>query len=143
MLISLFSICFSVVENNLSAIKYYFYSTAIYTSAMLIAGISFIKHLFSNPKFNRTPKNSEKTTLNLFEILIMQVLGVLAVTFSIYWESPFSPILLGQGLAYISFQVYNWLNLRNMRGIIARLLVYLPGLCMLLGIVGTWIWGKL
>lgn len=110
---------------------------------MPIAGISFIKHLFSNPKFNRTPKNSEKTTLNLFEILIMQVLGVLAVTFSIYWESPFSPILLGQGLAYISFQVYNWLNLRSMRGIIARLLVYLPGLCMLLGIVGTWIWGKL
>jgi hypothetical protein len=140
--VNLFSVNLSVMRNFSSALKFYFWSTAIYTSALPLAGLSFLKHLFIKPTFERTPKNSEKTSINIIDKTIMLCLGILAIVLAFHWFSPFSPILIGQGIAYISYPFYNWIDNTKLKGIIGRCLVCLPGLFMLIGLIATWIWGR-
>jgi hypothetical protein len=142
MLIGILSVSLSVMEGKF-ALKFYFWSTAIYTSAMPLAGLAFIKHLFIKPIFRRTPKNGEKTSLNWVDIIIMVLLGACALLLAICLPSPFSPILIGQGAAYLSYPLYNWLDKASRIGTVARGLVYLPGICMLIGLIATWTWGRI
>ena len=140
--LTFFALKISATDGWAGAFRFYFWSTAIYTASMPLAGWHFLKHLFVRPTFNRTPKNSEETTLDPRESCAMIVLGITALTFAIKWISPFSPVLVGQGIAYLSFPIYSQLNSNSNLGHIARLVVVLPGFFMLFAIYTMWNWGR-
>ncbi|HLF25574.1 MAG TPA: glycosyltransferase family 2 protein [Anaerolineae bacterium] len=132
----------SITQNWQKAWRFYFWSTAIYTSAMPLTGLSFIKHLFARPIFKRTPKNGEATRLSWVESIFMIFLGLTAVTCALTWLSPFSPVLIGQGVAYLSYTLYGRLCTRSLLGTLSRKLVYIPGLLMLVAIFTMLKWGR-
>ncbi|MDP1548406.1 MAG: glycosyltransferase family 2 protein [Anaerolineales bacterium] len=140
-LLSIFALHLSITKGVSSAIKFYFWSTAIYTAATPIAGLSFWRHIFTKPTFNRTPKNQEKTKLGILGPIFMVALGFFALFYSYNWISPFSPLLAGQGIAYISYPLYSKLNSDSLLGSFSRVIVYIPGLFMIIAIYAMWKWG--
>jgi predicted PurR-regulated permease PerM len=106
------------------------------------AGLSFIRHFFTKPSFERTPKNNEKGKLNTFDRIFMIILGIAAILYSSIWLSPFSPVLLGQGIAYISYPLYDNLSVKSSFGIISRLIIYIPGVLMIFAVYAMWKWAK-
>jgi cellulose synthase/poly-beta-1,6-N-acetylglucosamine synthase-like glycosyltransferase len=142
MFLSIFVIIYSIARGMPTLLNFYFWSTAIYASAMPLAGVSFIKHLFVPPNFVRTPKNGEVATLSTVEHCFMVMLGLAAVMYAAIWFSPFSPVLAGQGLAYLGFPLYARLNSHSHLGRFARLAVYGPGVLMLVALYTMWFWGR-
>ena len=143
MFISIFVLNNSITKNWGKTLRFYFWSTAIYSAALPGAGWSFVKNLlFGKPRFNRTPKGSYYTPLNLRESVFMVMLGLIACGFSLYFLSPFSPILLGQGIAYLSYPFYSQLNRATIIGQFARIIIYIPGLMMMFALYAMWIWGR-
>ena len=142
LLLSLFALKVSVTQGWAGAFRFYFWSTAIYAAAMPLAGLSFIKHLFSRPAFDRTPKNREETRLSFALSTLMVFLGLTALVCAMSWISPFSPVLAGQGVAYLSYPLYGKLCSRSMIGMVSRLLIYVPGIFMLLAIYAMWNWAR-
>ena len=141
MLLSIFAMNLSVTRTWRASLRFYFWATAIYTAAIPVAGLSFVRHLFAKPSFDRTPKNQEKK-LGAAESVLMTIFGALAIVYSIRWLSPFTPILLGQGIAYASYPLYGKLCHKSFLGLLSRLLIYLPGLFMLLALYAMWRWGR-
>jgi len=143
MLLSLFAISLSVSRPWFTALRFYFWATAIYSAALPVAGVSFLKYAFLRlrPSFERTPKNQPKS-LSLVECISMLILGALALVCSYRWRSPYTPILLGQGIAYCSYPLYGKLCSKSFLGRLSRLFIYLPGCCMLFAIIAMWIWGR-
>ncbi|MCC6612722.1 MAG: glycosyltransferase [Anaerolineae bacterium] len=125
-----------------TALRFYFWSTAIYTASMPVAGMSFIRHLVRRPHFERTPKNGDRTRLLRRDAIPMVALGIVALVCGVLWLSPFSPVLLGAGVAYVSFPLYGKLCTRSILGVLARVLIYVPGLMMLIALVTMWLWGR-
>jgi cellulose synthase/poly-beta-1,6-N-acetylglucosamine synthase-like glycosyltransferase len=142
MLLTIFVLNLSVSQSFGRATQFYFWSTAIYTAAMPTAGLSFIKHMFTQPSFKRTPKNHEETPLDQLGLGFMCLLGISAVICSLVWLSPFTPLLLGQGIAYLSYPLYGKLCLDSRLGALSRMVVYLPGSLMLLALYTMWTWGR-
>jgi len=142
LLFSLFALKLSITQDWGAAFKFYFWSTAVYAAAMPLASFSFVKHLFFRPIFRRTPKNKERTRLSFAESSLMILLGLAAITCADQWFSPFSPILAGQGIAYLSYPVYSKLCSHSLLGTVARLLIYVPGLLMLFALYAMWVWGR-
>lgn len=142
LLLSFLALNVSVTEGWGRAFKFYFWATAIYTSALPLGGWHFTKHFFTRPVFKRTPKNGEKTAVSFSESFAMIILGVVALIFSLNWISPFSPVLAGQGIAYLSFPLYGQLNSSSKIGQVARLVIFLPGIFMLFAIYAMWNWGR-
>jgi glycosyltransferase involved in cell wall biosynthesis len=142
MLFSIFALQVSVTEKLIAAIRFYFWSSAIYTAAMPLAGWLFLKHFFCKPVFNTTPKNKDEGKLSAIDSILMVILGLIAIILAIKWFSPFSPILAGQGIAYLSFPLYPKLNSDSFLGKVSRLLIILPGTLMLLGLVVVWLWTR-
>jgi cellulose synthase/poly-beta-1,6-N-acetylglucosamine synthase-like glycosyltransferase len=141
MLLSIFAISLSVSRTWPSALRFYFWATAIYSAAIPVAGVSFLKHFFVRPSFDRTPKNQAKR-LSIAECISMTILGLLALFCSYRWLSPFTPILLGQGIAYCSYPLYGELCFDSSLGRLSRRLIYLPGCFMLLALIAMWKWGR-
>lgn len=142
MIICIFSVQISVAKNVSAALTFYFWSTAIYTAAMPIAAWSFLKNLFLRPSFERTPKNGEQIEPSRSESWFMSILGLSAIVLSVIWWSPFSPVLLGQGIAYSSYSIYGRLNSESPLGSAARIIVYLPGAFMILALYTMWTLGR-
>jgi cellulose synthase/poly-beta-1,6-N-acetylglucosamine synthase-like glycosyltransferase len=142
MIICIFVIHISVAKNVRAALLFYFWSTAIYTAAMPVAGWSFMKHLFRQPSFERTPKNKEEKKTSLSESWFVSILGLIAIICSVIWWSPFSPLLLGQGIAYSSYRIYGYLCSHSRLGAAARILVYLPGIFMIVALYTMWSLGR-
>lgn len=138
LLVTLFALNVSVTQGISDAVRFYFWSTAVYTAGMPLAAFSFVKHLFCQPAFNRTPKNHENGKLNRMESSVIVVLGATALICAIVWWSPFSPVLFGYGCAYLSYPLYEHLTMPSKFGGLSRLLIYLPGICMLIGILTMW-----
>jgi hypothetical protein len=144
MLLALFCLYLSVAQGPLrSALRragvLYFWSTALHAAALPIASASFLRHLFRpHPSFQRTPKNGERQRLGRGSVICMLVLGVIAVTAAVILRSPFTPVLLGQGVAYLSFPLYGKLSEASLPGEVARLAIFAPGVLMLLGLVTVW-----
>jgi cellulose synthase/poly-beta-1,6-N-acetylglucosamine synthase-like glycosyltransferase len=122
------------------AVRFYFWSTAIYTATLPLAAWSFIKHLVLTPSFARTPKNREQVRLGAPGSVFMVLLGCAAVALSAVWISPFSPVLAGQGAAYLCYPLYGRLCSKSPLGTLARAAVYLPGVLMLFGLYAMWRW---
>jgi glycosyltransferase involved in cell wall biosynthesis len=142
LLLTIFAIIVSASHKFSTAFKFYFWSTAVYAAAMPPAGLSFIRHFFTKPSFERTPKNNEKGKLNTFDRIFMIILGIAAILYSSIWLSPFSPVLLGQGIAYISYPLYDNLSVKSSFGIISRLIIYIPGVLMIFAVYAMWKWAK-
>jgi cellulose synthase/poly-beta-1,6-N-acetylglucosamine synthase-like glycosyltransferase len=142
MIICIFILHVSIAKGAGAALRFYFWSTAVYTSAMPIAGWSFLKHFFVKPEFERTPKNQEEKRVKVIESVVMFALGLAALTCSVVWYSPFTPVLFGQGLAYSMFPVYAHLCKDSTLGALARKLVYLPGVSMIIALYTTWTFGQ-
>lgn len=142
MLLSILVLNISVTQGGAMAFRFYFWSTAIYTTAMPLAGLSFVKHLFSQPTFVRTPKNREEARLSVVESSFMVVLGSAAMICALAWISPFSPLLAGQGIAYLSYPLYGKLCSDSLLGRFSRMLVNVPGILMLFALYAMWKWGR-
>lgn len=124
-------------------LRFYFWSTAIYTAAMPLAGLSFLWYLLSGkPSFNVTPKNGEQQKLSVGNSAFMTALGLAAVVAAVRWWSPFSPVLASQGIAYLSYPLYGKLCSRSVFGSLSRALIYVPGLLMLLALYTMWAWTR-
>lgn len=141
LLIALFSLSLSVTKSCRRALRFYFWSTAIYTASLPVSGWCFLKHLFSRPTFQRTPKNRRKTGLKVAESLLMACLGTGAIACGFVWLSPFSPALIAQGVAFLSYRLYAELCSPSLIGKIARISVLLPGLLYLCALYAVWKWG--
>jgi cellulose synthase/poly-beta-1,6-N-acetylglucosamine synthase-like glycosyltransferase len=121
------------------AIRFYFWSTAINAAAMPLAGLSFLRHIVHcNPAFKRTPKNKDRESLRVSDCLFMLALGLLAVVCARSWPSPFSLILLSQGISYLSYPLYGELSSGSLLGSLGRALIYIPGLLVLAGLCVLW-----
>jgi len=142
MLFGILALQVSVTDKFAATVRFYFWSSAIYTAALPIAGWSFFKHLFSKPAFVTTPKNNEEGKLPVRESVLMVLLGLTAMICAIKWFSPFSPILIGQGFAYLCFPLYRKLNSNHFLGKFSRLIVMLPGISMLLALLAVWLWTR-
>jgi cellulose synthase/poly-beta-1,6-N-acetylglucosamine synthase-like glycosyltransferase len=139
MLFLLLCLCLSVSEGIVGAVRFYFWSSAINAASMPLAALSFVQQLVCcRPSFNRTPKNDEEQRLQAGDSLLMLPLGVLAVLCATVWWSVFSPVLLGQGIAYLSYPLYGKLCSRSFAGLLGRALIYIPGLLMLTGLYTMW-----
>lgn len=136
------SLLISSTGNLTKAAKFYFWSAAIYAASLPLASLSFLVGLFRKPQFKRTPKNAERTATKIVDSILMIVLGVSAIFCSYIWISPFSPILAGQGVAYLCFPLYNLLNSRNFGGTFARFVIYIPGIAMIFALYAMWQWGR-
>lgn len=132
------ALCVSVSERLSTAVKFYFWSTAIFTAAMPVAGSSFLRHLFTRAVFHRTPKNGTPSRIETGEAVPMVLLGAIAAGFALIWCSPFSPVLAGQAIAYLSYPLYGHLCSESVSGKVARLVIYLPGTVLLSAIVVAW-----
>lgn len=142
LLLAIVTLHHSVARGIASTVKFYFWSTAIYTAAMPLAGWSFVRHLFLRPAFVRTPKNHEEAKAGLAELIFMAGLGFTAVALSIIWRSPFSPFLAGQGVAYFSYPLYGELCSQSLLGRIATWIIFIPGILMLFALYAMWKWGR-
>jgi cellulose synthase/poly-beta-1,6-N-acetylglucosamine synthase-like glycosyltransferase len=139
--VALFSLSLSVTKSFGRALRFYFWSNAIYTASFPVAGWYFLKHLFTRPNFQRTPKNRRKTGLSVEESFLMACLGIGAIACAFVWLSPFSPALIAQGVAFLSYRLYAELSSSSVMGKIARLSVPLPGILYLFALYAMWQWG--
>lgn len=125
-------------ERRVGSLRFYLCSTAVYASAMPMAGISFVTYLVRDLQtFDVTPKNGERRALAVRDAVITVSLGCLTVAAAILWYSPFSPIVAGQGVAYLCYPLYGCLCEASLVGTAARLMLYPPGILMLVGIVSV------
>jgi cellulose synthase/poly-beta-1,6-N-acetylglucosamine synthase-like glycosyltransferase len=144
MLLALLCLYLSVTHRRVrsalrSVATVYFWSTALHAAAMPIASISFLRHLLlPQPSFPRTPKNGEAQDLKGTSIVFMIALGLLAIAAAVYWNSPFSPVLVGQGVAYGSYPLYGKLCAESLPGEFSRIAIFAPGALMLFGLFTMW-----
>jgi cellulose synthase/poly-beta-1,6-N-acetylglucosamine synthase-like glycosyltransferase len=134
-----FTLEVSVMKGWKKVVQYYFWSTAVYAAAMPLTGLSFITHLFLRPTFQRTPKNGEETPLKVLESLVMIGIGLVAIGLVFKWPSPFSPVLGGYGVSFLSYPLYGKLCSDSLLGKLSRVLIYIPGMLMLLALYVMWI----
>jgi cellulose synthase/poly-beta-1,6-N-acetylglucosamine synthase-like glycosyltransferase len=132
-----FTVGLSVADRWCGAVRFYFWVTAVYTSALPLTGYSFLKHLIVKPSFKRTPKGRVTQSLRGLDIALMVGFGLCALVLSIVWVSPFSPYFAGQDVAYLSYPLY---GVNSFAGRTARVLVYLPGIFMIVSLYTMWAW---
>jgi cellulose synthase/poly-beta-1,6-N-acetylglucosamine synthase-like glycosyltransferase len=138
LLVAIVSLVYSVAGSWAKAIRFYFWSTAIYTSALPVAAWSFIKHLFASASFQRTPKSGRHTPVSRLDAVASACLGFLALACGVIWLSPFSPVVMAQGVAYASYGLYAHLGMRSSVGAVARTVIWIPGVLHLLGLAAVW-----
>jgi len=138
---ALFVLGLSTSSGWWAAIRFYFWSTAIYTAVMPVIGGSFVKHLFSSPTFERTPKNRESRGVGAATSSGVFALGAAALILACIWFSPFSPFLAGAGMAWLCFPLYGRLCQDSFVGRIARTVIYLPGALVVFALYAMWTWG--
>lgn len=137
------SVSRSVAHSMSTALRYWFWATAVYTAALPTAGWQFIVHLFINPNFPRTPKGTERSPSFTGTASVTFLLGIAAMWLACKYWSPFSPILLAQSVAYLSFPAFRWLNEPNWRGVIARIILFIPGMLLIVGLALMWWWARM
>jgi hypothetical protein len=122
-------------------VQHWLWSSAIYGACLPIASVRFLRHLFGRPpKFERTPKDGPDPSVDRTTATSMVILGAASVGLAIYWYSPFTPVLMGLGISYVCVPAYTRLNESSLRGVIARLLVLLPGLFYFYALWEMWRW---
>ena len=140
MFLAVLSITVSVTKNLKTAFIYYCYTASLYSTAIPLASVRFIKHFFKKPSFERTPKNNESPSVSITGSLFMITIGGIAIGLSFYWWSPFSPVLFGQGLACLCFPIYYYFNRSTIWGSVSRFSMFLSGFFIFLGLITFWKW---
>src|SRR5262249_1319012 len=125
------------------AVRYWFWSAAVYGACAPVAGWSFFRHLRSAPAFERTPKGADRAGVAPGRTALLAGLGGLALGLAWCWWSPFRPVLAAQGTAWVCFPAYRWLNEAALRGRVSRALVWLPGALLLAALYTIWSWADL
>jgi len=140
LLAAVFAVILSTTRDWRRAVRFYFWSTAIYTASLPVSGWSFLYHLFCRAGFERTPKGRKRTAVSSGESMLTALLGVAAIACGLAWLSPFSPVIIGQGVAYLSYRLYADLCSESVTGRIARASIWLPGLLYLFALYAVWRW---
>jgi cellulose synthase/poly-beta-1,6-N-acetylglucosamine synthase-like glycosyltransferase len=133
----------SGTRTSLSAVRYWFWSTAVYSAALPMASWHFVLHLFREPTFERTPKREGETPRLVLASTITAALGVIAIALSLLWWSPFTPVLAAYGAAYSACPIFPALHKQCVVGRLARLIVWMPGTLFLVALYTMWAWAKL
>lgn len=134
----------SATRGGFAAIRYWFWSTAVYSAAVPTASWHFLVHLFRKPTFERTPKREDgpRPRLRLAGAVTV-LLGLAAIATSLLCWSPFTPVLAAYGTAYLAFPMFRALHQRSLAGRFARLGVWVPGVLFLVALYTMWTWGRL
>jgi cellulose synthase/poly-beta-1,6-N-acetylglucosamine synthase-like glycosyltransferase len=135
-----FSTGFSVARNPWHAIRFWFWSYAVYMAALPTAAGRFVWHLIQRPGFHRTPKGNALSSA--FPVMGAATIGfgAVAIAAALAWPSPFRFILASAGIAFASFPLYAALHAETPRGWFARIIVYVPGLTFLIGFREMCLW---
>ena len=142
MLVMIFALHVSVTSRIKDAARFFFWSTAIYSAAMPVAGFNFLRHIVArrpSPQFHRTPKNDAVRPART-EALWMAGLGAASFLAAATWLSPFTPFLLGQGVAYACYALFGHLGEATGLGRLGRTLVYAPAALMIGALWTMWAW---
>lgn len=123
-MLSSLALCISVGEHWVDALRFYFWSGAVFMAALPLLSWAFLTHLCRPAVFHRTPKHGDRERLALSQWLSAVLFGVAAVVLSFVWYSPFSPVLAGKGLAFLSFPLYAHLGEDSATGQLARVAVF-------------------
>jgi hypothetical protein len=109
-------------------------------AVMPVTSVAFLRHIPRRrpAEFLVTPKNGEKGVIRKRDALLTATLGAGALVAAFSWSSPYSPILVAHGIAFISYWLYASLNSDKIMGKIARLCVYFPGAFLLYGLYTVW-----
>lgn len=144
LLLSIITVILSIERGNFySAIKFYFWTTSIYSASMPIIALNFLKGFLIRPRFIRTPKDGTTTHVSSFDTIFTILSGFFALIASIVWWSPFSWFLLGHSISYISFPLYSYINCNNFLGwFTQKVLIYLPGCLMITALIAIWHYQK-
>lgn len=140
-----FPIVVSATGSSGSALRYWFWSAAVYSAALPLAAGRFLLHMVTPPRFEVTPKREDRghPPRLIAASVLTPLLGLVAVALSLRWWSPFTPVLAGYGTAYSMFPMLLALHRPGLMGKLARAVVWLPGALFLLALVTMWRWGKL
>jgi cellulose synthase/poly-beta-1,6-N-acetylglucosamine synthase-like glycosyltransferase len=133
----------SVTDGYAAASRYWFWSTAVYTATLPMASWSFLRGLVIEPEFQPTPKGDAPTGRFRTAGVMTALLGLVCLNRAVAWWSPFSPLLVGYGVAYLSFPVLFHLHKPGTLGAIARASVFLPGAALIVALLTMWFWGRL
>lgn len=138
------SVVISATPDLISAARYWFWSVAIYSASLPIAATYFIFFaiLGWSPRFERTPKDSERSPSFSLAGAAIVSLGLIALGASLIWRSPFSFVLASYGTSYISFPFYGFLNRPSSLGVFSRMIIWTPGALLIIAIISMWIWGN-
>jgi hypothetical protein len=123
-----------------NAVRYWLWATAVYEACLPVCAWEFVRHLFKEPIFERTPKGLVQSPTHRVAASITVGVGVVAILWSIHWWSPFSPMLLSFGIAWLSFPLYGWLNKTGVQGALARSLVIFPGMFLTVALFAICMW---
>lgn len=133
----------SVTGSYRKAGLYWFWATAIHSASLPYASWNFVIHLWKAPGFERTPKGKEEARVAWPAQLATLLLGAAACALSWKWLSPFSPVLMAYGTAFLSFPLLLRVTGTGLAGRLARLVVWVPGAFFLLALYAMWTWGRL
>lgn len=133
----------AVTGSLAQAIRFWAWSTAVYGACMPIASWHFVIHFFQKPSFERTPKRGSRSPSFVRAGIGTAALGVLAIVLAWIWWSPFSPVLLAHGVAFISFLLYGWLNEAGLRGLLSRAIIWAPSGLLLWALYLMWEWSRI
>lgn len=141
MTLLLFILLTSVANGNLGrAADFFFWSSAIHIAAMPVVGAAFLHQVLRRgpARFHVTPKNGEKGVIRKRDSLLAAAVGSGALIAAFGWGSPYSPILVAHGIAFVSYWLYGSLNSEKLIGAVARKCIYLPGIFLLYGLYTVW-----
>lgn len=130
----------SVDGSLFTAFRHRFWAAAIYTACLPNCAWLFIKHLFFEPCFDRTPKGRSKSPKHGWTAVRTSLIGVVGQGLAIVWWSPFSPLLSSFCMAWISFPAYCWLHEDGVKGTLARIVIWIPGCLALFALFLMWAW---
>ncbi|NUQ62779.1 MAG: hypothetical protein HUU20_09830 [Pirellulales bacterium] len=134
-------VLYSAAPTFLHAVQHWFWSSAIYGACLPIASARFLVHLIgARARFDRTPKGGEAAPIGRGTCSAMILLGLATLGISACWYSPFSPVLVGLGVSYLSVPLYTQLNESTVPGAIARLAIFLPGAFYICALWEMWWW---
>lgn len=118
--------------------RHFFWSAGLYAAVLPLASVAFVRHLFVPAAFDRTPKHGRSAALHSPTSRLTQLLGASGLVLSVVWLSPYSFVLAGQSVAYLSFPLYAHLCADTLLGRLARAAIYVPGLLFLAAIAAIW-----
>lgn len=141
LLMVVFSVLLSIEDLSVGeAIRFYFWATAIYSSAFPVMTLGLVQGMLGGARFTPTPKSTRQTAVGRLDTSLTMSLGVAAATASVVWTSPFSLYLLGQGTSYLLFPLLAHLNQHSILSRATRsVLIYVPGTLMIGALFSIWL----